>query len=215
MKKKLDSKQMLFEMMVKVNPDLKLNKKGNVSKKRRLTEDVERNYEYYMTKERVDNDYIQWLSREFSLLPETVRGVAEIEGYDPEQTYMTLDDEVERKGYGFDTVEEYDGDIDDEDDSDRNYDIYGNIKSDEISEEMEAGGNSPINKFVMFGFNFPPNFISEVWADNQNIANHLQEKFSSIYDRNGAKAAVFVFYTELDTENKRKFEDWVTQNYKG
>jgi len=94
----------------------------------------------------------------------------------------------------------------------KRYEEGRNMEEEIISEES---GNSPINKFVMFGFNFPPDFIKAVWADNENLANHLQGKFSSIYDRDGAKAAVFVFYTELDSGNKRKFEDWVTQNYNG
>ena len=57
-----------------------------------------------------------------------------------------------------------------------------------------------VNKVIMYGFNYENNFIAKIWSNS--IANHLQSKFSSIYDRKGASAAFFLFYTELDSTNK-------------
>ena len=61
--------------------------------------------------------------------------------------------------------------------------------------------NNSVNKVIMYGFNFEHNFICKVW--NGNIANHLQNKFSDIYNRKGSNAAFFCFYTELDENNKQ------------
>ena len=76
---------------------------------------------------------------------------------------------------------------------------YGIIKEsvDIVSEGLphfqmsEAGEttNSPIHKFAYFAFNFPPDFIQKVWADNPNMADHLTHKFVGFYKQHGSRAA--------------------------
>lgn len=71
-----------------------------------------------------------------------------------------------------------------------------------------------INKVMMFGYNYPPNFIAKVWEDEQNLANHLQSKFSDFYQRVGTMA-FFRWYMELDNGNREKLVNWIDNNYKG
>lgn len=82
-----------------------------------------------------------------------------------------------------------------------------------ISENM--GGYSPIHKYVMFAYNYPSNFIEEVWADDQHIANHLKEKFSGYYNQYGSQGVLNAFYVNLDAGNQQKLEDWIINNYNG
>ena len=84
------------------------------------------------------------------------------------------------------------------------------IKENEINEDA---GSSPINKYVMFSYNYPQDFIEKIWADNEQMMNHFKGKFSSTYDRVGSKAVMNAFYTELDGGNRKKFEDWILSNY--
>jgi hypothetical protein len=94
---------------------------------------------------------------------------------------------------------------------------YGKSMAKPIKEEigLNEGTGSPINKFVMFGYNYPPNFIAQVWQDDPNMGKHLQDKFSAYYDKYGADAVMNRFYVELDGGNQRKLEDWVAANYNG
>jgi hypothetical protein len=75
-----------------------------------------------------------------------------------------------------------------------------------IKEEM--GGVSPIRKFVQFGYNYPHNFIKEIWGDTV-LAKHLEGKFSSYYDKVGPEGVMSRFYTELDYENSKMLEDYI------
>ena len=80
----------------------------------------------------------------------------------------------------------------------------------------EVSSNSPINKFVMFGFNFPSvDFIDDVWSDDPNLAKHLKDKFMGYYDKYGSHAVMSMFYANLSGGNQRKLEDWIINNYSG
>ena len=80
----------------------------------------------------------------------------------------------------------------------------------------ESTSNSPINKFVYFGFNFPStNFIDEVWSDDPNLAKHLKDKFMQYYDKYGSNAVMNMFYANLSSGNQSKLEDWIINNYSG
>lgn len=83
------------------------------------------------------------------------------------------------------------------------------------NELNENSSTSPMRKYVYFSFNYPYDFISKVWADDQNLATHLQGKFDGIYDKYGAKAAMNSFFVELDAGNQQKLEDWIQNNYNG
>jgi hypothetical protein len=64
-----------------------------------INEDVE--YEKQISKTEVDSEFIKWLSKEFSLKPETVSAMSDITN-DPSELYNIVDREVNDKGYGFD-----------------------------------------------------------------------------------------------------------------
>lgn len=70
--------------------------------------------------------------------------------------------------------------------------------------------------WTMFGFNFSHDFIEKAFAKKGKVmVNHLRGKFSSCYNNYGSRAAFFVFWAELDNENRQMLEDWVMDNYKG
>jgi hypothetical protein len=79
----------------------------------------------------------------------------------------------------------------------------------------EASSISPIHNYVYFAFNFPSDFIKKAWAEDPNIAKHLEGKFSEFYSRYGANGVMNKFYTELDGGNQKKLEDWIMANYHG
>jgi hypothetical protein len=72
-----------------------------------------------------------------------------------------------------------------------------------------------VNKVIMFGFNYPHNFISAVWGANTSLSNHLQSKFSTLYDSVGSKAIFNCFYCQLSSDNQAILIDWILANYKG
>jgi hypothetical protein len=68
-----------------------------------------------------------------------------------------------------------------------------------------------IKKWTLFGYNYPNNFIQNVWNDETDMfIMHLQNKFEFIceYDMNK-------FFIELDSKNQEKLINWVFENYKG
>jgi len=72
-----------------------------------------------------------------------------------------------------------------------------------------------VNKVIMFGFNYPSGFIALVWGANTSLSNHLQSKFSTLYDRVGSKAIFNCFYCELSSNNQAILVSWILANYKG
>lgn len=71
-----------------------------------------------------------------------------------------------------------------------------------------------INRFVMFGYNYPHDFIEQIWGSTC-LVEHLKAKFLRYYDDYGASAVLVKFYVELDARNQKKLEDWILHNYKG
>lgn len=65
--------------------------------------------------------------------------------------------------------------------------------------------------FMYFGHNYPSNFISQIWGEG--MANHLQSKFHSMYERKGTMT-FFSWFMELDSTNQEILTDWVEKNYK-
>lgn len=72
-----------------------------------------------------------------------------------------------------------------------------------------------VNKVIMFGFNYPHNFISNVWDKDRPLADHLQSKFSTLYGSVGSKAVFNCFYCQLDSTNQTILINWILSNYKG
>lgn len=80
----------------------------------------------------------------------------------------------------------------------------------------ESGGKSMIERFMYFCFNFPHDFISRMWSDDENLRNHLQNKFEDILDkRPTSDSAMLYFYAELDSNNRRIYDNWIENNYFG
>jgi spore maturation protein CgeB len=75
--------------------------------------------------------------------------------------------------------------------------------------------NTPIHKFVYFGYNYPNNWIEKVWEGNAHMIEHLSKKFRQAYEKYGSKAAMNYFYVELDSVNQNILEKWIIKNYKG
>jgi hypothetical protein len=69
-----------------------------------------------------------------------------------------------------------------------------------------------VNHWVYFTFNYPMGFLEKSFGTGA-IANHLQGKFSSFYERYGANAVMPKFWSELDSGNQRKLSDFVKNNY--
>ena len=65
--------------------------------------------------------------------------------------------------------------------------------------------------FMYSGHNYPSNFISQIWGEG--MANHLQSKFHSMYERKGT-LTFFSWFMELDSTNQEILTDWVEKNYK-
>ena len=78
-----------------------------------------------------------------------------------------------------------------------------------------------IINFMYFGHNYPHNFIAKVWAgkeflteeDKHSLADHLTEKFHTMYERKGT-LTFFSWFMELDNGNKDILTSWVEENYK-
>ena len=66
-----------------------------------------------------------------------------------------------------------------------------------------------INKWVLFGFNYPYNFIKRCWADEpDHFIQHLENKFE-----NSCSCNMNHFFVELDSENQNRLVEWFKENY--
>ena len=72
-----------------------------------------------------------------------------------------------------------------------------------------------VNKVIMFGFNYPHNFISDVWIDSPVMVDHFNSKFRAIYNRVGSDAVFNTFYCELSDNHRELLINWILENYKG
>lgn len=84
------------------------------------------------------------------------------------------------------------------------------IKAKAYAEEKPM--RDAINSFAVFQFNYNRNFIEEAFKDRPHLIEHFQRKFLDYHQKHGAKAAVIVFYMELDTENRRLIADYVIRS---
>jgi len=71
-----------------------------------------------------------------------------------------------------------------------------------------------INKFMFFGHNYNSNFISKVYGDKSVMGNHLQNKFSNLYEKYST-LTFFIWYMELDDTNKELLQNYIKTKYKG
>jgi hypothetical protein len=71
-----------------------------------------------------------------------------------------------------------------------------------------------ITKWVMFGYNYPPDFIQKVWGEGW-LADHFQSKFNAKHEKYGANGVMNSFFSELDEGNRDLLTEWILTNYKG
>lgn len=81
--------------------------------------------------------------------------------------------------------------------------------------EASSSQHVAIHKFNMFSLNYPNDFIEKIWGGGNVISDHLKMKFDHSYDQYGSKAAMLMFWTELDSENRRMLQEYVIDNYAG
>jgi len=71
-----------------------------------------------------------------------------------------------------------------------------------------------VKDFVMFGFNFPSNFVEKAFENQGDLMiNHLKEKFNAAYDQAGSRGAMNTFYAQLDGKNQFLLENYVAEYY--
>lgn len=68
-------------------------------------------------------------------------------------------------------------------------------------------------RFMYFAHNYSHNFIQKAWGENTPLADHLQSKFITMYDKHGT-LTIFRWFMELDHTNKAVLLHWIDFNYK-
>lgn len=79
----------------------------------------------------------------------------------------------------------------------------------ETSSNMDA---NQINKFVMFGYNYPYDFIEKAWGHYPMMMNHLRGKFTDYQTRHGGEV-MNRFWINLDSENQAVLTKYIEENY--
>jgi hypothetical protein len=65
-----------------------------------------------------------------------------------------------------------------------------------------------VQNWVYFTFNYPMGFVKDAFN-----SNHLEQKFSSSYERYGSVGVLMNFWANLDAENRRTLSLWIKNNY--
>ena len=81
----------------------------------------------------------------------------------------------------------------------------GNIDSNGISKEDYY---LVVNNWVYFTFNYPIGFVKDAFN-----SKHLEEKFSSSYERYGSVGVLMSFWANLDGNNREILSLWIKNNY--
>ena len=67
-----------------------------------------------------------------------------------------------------------------------------------------------MHTYAVFTCNFPSNFISEIWSDDNWMADHLRNKLANIVKGNYVTAEDFVrWHAQLDHENEEKLLTYI------
>jgi len=74
------------------------------------------------------------------------------------------------------------------------------------------GAHITIN-FLYFLYNYPPGWIQGAWHYDKSLANHLENKFSVLWNKHGSHFGILKFIGELSDNNKEVLINWVTDNY--
>lgn len=72
---------------------------------------------------------------------------------------------------------------------------------------------NPMTTFVMFSLNYPHNFIEQCFTGV--MQDHLRRKFDEIWDKHGSRAAMVVFWSQLDEKHRDTLYEWILNNYTG
>jgi hypothetical protein len=65
-----------------------------------------------------------------------------------------------------------------------------------------------VHNWVYFTFNYPMGFVKDAFN-----SKHLEEKFSSSYERYGSVGVLMSFWANLDNENRTILSLWIKNNY--
>jgi hypothetical protein len=76
--------------------------------------------------------------------------------------------------------------------------------------------NQATNNYIFFTRNYPNGWIDKVWPEDKygSITQHMKEKFSSCYAKEGSKGAVNQFYFELSGNHRYRLLTWIKEHYK-
>ena len=80
---------------------------------------------------------------------------------------------------------------------------------------MDKTSLTAINKWMFFIYNYPHDFIEQIWGDDKYLVLHLKGKFANNYEYYGAYGCIPAFYGELSSNNRIKMMDWVMKNFDG
>ena len=78
---------------------------------------------------------------------------------------------------------------------------------------MDKNALIAINKWNYFIYNFPSNFIEQVWADDPSLAAHFRGKFNYYEKQYGGYGCIPALYGELGNNNRKKLMQWVMDNF--
>lgn len=89
--------------------------------------------------------------------------------------------------------------------------------TDTTQKQNKMENNQATNNYIFFTRNYPNGWIDKVWPEDEwgSITNHMKEKFSGCYEREGSKGAVNQFYFELSGNHRQLLLNWVEENYNG
>ena len=78
---------------------------------------------------------------------------------------------------------------------------------------MDKKSLTAINKWMFFIYNFPSDFIEQIWGHDKSLVLHLKGKFAYAYKDYGAYGCIPSFYGQLDNNNRKKMMQWVMENF--
>lgn len=70
-----------------------------------------------------------------------------------------------------------------------------------------------LRNFILFIYNYNPNFIEEIWGGNEMMVMHLKGKWNQYSElQTNSTALMMKFLSELDTERQQDVERHIKDN---
>ena len=93
-------------------------------------------------------------------------------------------------------------------------DYYYNENGDMFTMKEESDFKA-IRNFLLFGYNYPQDWIESVWL-NTGLTDHIKSKFKSLcHTHDSSYHAFCTLFFELDSKNQKLLSDWISENYEG